>query len=380
MKFPKSLHADGWADHIDTTKSEAVPGVPSGSAAAHLHGAKAPGIRINSPRVAPALSSTRPVMSTTSSPLASATRDSLPPAAARPEARAVALPPQRQRQLSWLIAAGTGAAVIAIVAIWAANRPADMDIVVTQPAIISGTTVPQAEVAAATPVAVADAVTTRTTTAAATPAVTAPAPALMGLPVTTVKPAVESGLVAQATVPAPRPDLVVRGAPRTLQPQPQPQPQPTPYLQPSAALSPDIAAAPGSEPQPPSVSPGSEPIALPPTAAGTSSVPQETQPAAAPAAAVVPAPVALAQVAPVFEDGGITLKVRSAIAADSTLAGMPIVVSTDRGVVKLEGQAPDAPTRERATVVAAATTGVKSVDNRLTVPAAPMLSQATRGL
>jgi osmotically-inducible protein OsmY len=68
-------------------------------------------------------------------------------------------------------------------------------------------------------------------------------------------------------------------------------------------------------------------------------------------------------------DTGITVKVREALASDATLAAVPIAVSTDHGVVKLEGQAPDAQAKARATVVAAATSGVRGVDNRLTLPA-----------
>jgi osmotically-inducible protein OsmY len=67
--------------------------------------------------------------------------------------------------------------------------------------------------------------------------------------------------------------------------------------------------------------------------------------------------------------------VRLALSADSTLAAVPIAVTTDQGVVKLEGQAPDAPTRERATVVAASAAGVKAVDNRLTLPPATVVGQ-----
>jgi len=39
-------------------------------------------------------------------------------------------------------------------------------------------------------------------------------------------------------------------------------------------------------------------------------------------------------------------------------------------VVRLEGQAPDATTREHAAVVAASAAGVRAVDNRLTLPPA----------
>ena len=145
------------------------------------------------------------------------------------------------------------------------------------------------------------------------------------------------------------------------------------------------------------MTPGNAPINLPPTAAGPAATPQAVQPAVTPQPATPPvatapadstAPVAtspgtppLAQATqPVAEDSGITLKVRSALLADATLAAVPISVSTDHGVVKLEGQAPDAPTRERATVVASSALGVKAVDNRLTLPPAPMVSQAPSGL
>jgi hypothetical protein len=161
--------------------------------------------------------------------------------------------------------------------------------------------------------------------------------------VTTVKPAVEPRPVAQASAAAPRPDLVVRANPRSTEP------APTPYLQPVAPVAP-VAAAPAVEP--PAVTPGASAITLPPTAAG-------------PVAAV---PAAPEPAVPQADDSGISAKVRGALAADSTLAGVPIAVSTDHGVVKLEGQAPDAPTRERATVVASSAPGVKAVDNRLTLP------------
>jgi len=98
------------------------------------------------------------------------------------------------------------------------------------------------------------------------------------------------------------------------------------------------------------------------------------QPAAAPAspeavpeAVAMPTSPALTAV-PEKEDAGITAQVRRALAADAALAVLPIAVSTDHGLVRLEGQAPDALTRERASVVAAAADGVKGVDNRLTLP------------
>jgi osmotically-inducible protein OsmY len=101
--------------------------------------------------------------------------------------------------------------------------------------------------------------------------------------------------------------------------------------------------------------------------------PAETVPPVAQAAPQPQPPVATP------EDSSITVNVRTALAADSTLAAVPIAVSTDHGVVKLEGQAPDASTRERATVVAASTSGVKGVDNRLTLPPVATLGSVTQG-
>ncbi|MFG6432435.1 BON domain-containing protein [Roseateles sp. LYH14W] len=365
MKFPKSIHAEGWADHIDATPG-ALSGTPKPAAAKTrlpLRGAKLPAsaIRLDSQDVPPSLSSIPPTTVGVSS------------AIPRGTAGAAALPPQRENQRGWMIAAGAGAAVIAAVALWSVNRPSESPS--TPPAIVTGSAAPQAEVAAAVPVpepavpSQADAETGTATTVAAAE------PARLGPPVTTVKPAPESRPVAQATLPAPRPDLVVRANPRN----DTPAAQPKPYLQPI----PPVAAAPATEVQPLAVTPDTTPITLPPTAAGPT-------PATAPLAAVTPVPAAsatlpvtppLAQAPmPSPEDTGITQQVRSALAADSTLAAVPIAVSTDQGVVKLEGQAPDAPTRERATVVASSASGVKAVDNRLTLAPAPMLSQAPSGL
>ncbi|KQW51645.1 MULTISPECIES: BON domain-containing protein [unclassified Roseateles] len=387
MKFPKSLHAEGWADHIDKTKSD------KSVAASPLHAAKAApgGMRMNNPpRVAPSLSATPPVASPRVEPMA----------AARPQPRTVAVPPQRENRLSWMIGAGAGVAILAAVAIWAMNRPADTSAV--PPAIVTGSTTPQAEVAAATPLVDAAPAATEADASAAAPATTvaaAPTPAepatpVVGLPVTTSRPAPESRTVAQAPVPAARPDMVVRAAPGSAASLP---PTTTPYLQPPTP----IAAAPATDAQPLGVSPGTEPIVMPPTAAGPVALttPQAAvppQPSTTPATVIPPVaapstspgtpPLAQAQpqpqpqpqpqVQPAPEDTGITVQVRMALAADSTLSAVPIAVSTDRGVVKLEGQAPDAPTRERATVVASSATGVKAVDNRLTVAPTTQVSQA----
>lgn len=372
MKFPKSIHAEGWADHIDATPGALsdTPKPAASKARLPLRGAKLPAsaLRMDSPEVPPSLSSIPPTTVGVSSAPAHFTSGA---SAAQP--RAAALPLQRESQRGWMIAAGAGAAVIAAVAIWSVNRPSESPS--TPPAIVTGSTAPQVEVAATVPMpeATAPAQADADTGTATTLAAAEPAP--LGPPVTTVKPAPEPRPVAQATVPAPRADLVVRANPRSEAPAA----QPTPYLQPI----PPVAAAPATEVQPLAVTPDTAPIALPPTAAGptpaTEPLAALTPPSAASAAVPVTPPLAQAAT-PSPEDSGITQQVRSALAADSTLAAVPIAVSTDQGVVKLEGQAPDAPTRERATVVASSASGVKAVDNRLTLAPAPMLSQAPSGL
>lgn len=382
MKFPKSMHAEGWANHIDTT-----PTGKSKASAAPLHAAKrgarplTGGTRMDlePPVVAPSLAITPPVP-----PRA----EPRPAAATRPQAEAVMRPADSDQKMPWVVAAAGGAAIIGGLAFWAFNRP---DAPAMPPAIV-GSTEPQTQVAAAMPEPppAAD----RDTAEVAPPAVSstaaepAAAPAPLGLPVTTVKPAAEPRQVAQAPVPAARPDLVLRGNPTNPS---TPAPEHTPYLQPVQPT------APVAEAQPPVVTPGAAPITAPPAAAGPATAPAQPQ-AMAPQqpAQTAPAPVSMPEPAiansmspgtptpaqaavPTPEDSGITVKVRSALAADSTLAAVAIAVSTDHGVVKLEGQAPDAPTRERAAVVAASAAGVKAVDNRLTLPSVAVSLAPTSG-
>jgi hypothetical protein len=113
---------------------------------------------------------------------------------------------------------------------------------------------------------------------------------------------------------------------------------------------------------------------VPALAAAPVTPPVVAQQAPAPTPVPVPVPV---PAAPDPVDTGITVQVRQALAADMTLAAVPIAVSTEHGVVKLEGQAPDAQARDRATVVAANTSGVKGVDNRLTLPPVASLDRST---
>lgn len=68
-------------------------------------------------------------------------------------------------------------------------------------------------------------------------------------------------------------------------------------------------------------------------------------------------------------DMAITTKVNAALAGDSQLSALKIDVDTSNGHVELKGTAPDAASRDRATVLAAAVEGVVKVDNRLTVEA-----------
>lgn len=82
-----------------------------------------------------------------------------------------------------------------------------------------------------------------------------------------------------------------------------------------------------------------------------------------------------------LSDAAISMKIKTALAADPALKASSITVETTNGVVRLEGPAPDATAKERATVLASAPQGVRSVDNRLTLPgqagAAPSAMNAT---
>jgi hypothetical protein len=71
-----------------------------------------------------------------------------------------------------------------------------------------------------------------------------------------------------------------------------------------------------------------------------------------------------------IDDTGISLKVKTALAADPALSAPRIEVTTTNGIVRLEGPAPDAAAKERATVLAGAPQGVRGVDNRLALPQA----------
>jgi hyperosmotically inducible periplasmic protein len=74
-----------------------------------------------------------------------------------------------------------------------------------------------------------------------------------------------------------------------------------------------------------------------------------------------------ATVASAATDAMITTKISAALAADDQLKATRIDVNTRDGRVVLTGLAPDATSRERATMLARSIEGVVDVDNRLTV-------------
>jgi hyperosmotically inducible protein len=67
------------------------------------------------------------------------------------------------------------------------------------------------------------------------------------------------------------------------------------------------------------------------------------------------------------KDASITTAVNAQLARDDKLSAIKIDVDTQDGRVRLNGSAPDAASRERATSLARSVDGVVSVDNQLTV-------------
>ena len=80
-----------------------------------------------------------------------------------------------------------------------------------------------------------------------------------------------------------------------------------------------------------------------------------------------------------ISDTAISVKIKTALAADPALKASRINVETTNGVVRLEGPAPDATSRERASVLASAPAGVRGVDNRLTLPQPGQVATVTGG-
>jgi osmotically-inducible protein OsmY len=71
-----------------------------------------------------------------------------------------------------------------------------------------------------------------------------------------------------------------------------------------------------------------------------------------------------------LSDTAISVAVNAALVQDQELSALRIDVNTVEGHVVLDGAAPDASARQRATAVARSVRGVKSVDNRLALPPA----------
>jgi osmotically-inducible protein OsmY len=69
-----------------------------------------------------------------------------------------------------------------------------------------------------------------------------------------------------------------------------------------------------------------------------------------------------------LSDAAISTKVKAALAVDPALSASRITVETSDGIVRLEGPAPDAAAKDRASVLAGAPQGVRGVDNRLALP------------
>jgi hypothetical protein len=377
MKFPKSVHAEGWLDHIERTAPDHMPEALSGTAPQSAR--KPVGPTAAAPRAEPVRHERIVTPAVPPTPVAAASGYSAPPSSS-------AAAPRQSGMAPWLIGAGACAVLIAGVVMLSGNFSPESrqdlpprtvvgevsEPLPAEPSAAVPTTPAPESVAAATPeptpaATPAASPTERTAAASPNPAAqegprviaqaptpqaqtAAPSPALQPLPaapvVKTLTPPAETQSLAQA----PTPPVTLRDA------------------TPAAPVTPQAAELPVS---PPVATAPEAPSALPPAAPLAQAQPQ-TDPQA-------PQPTSP-------EDTGITLKVRTALASDALLAAVPIAVSTDHGVVKLEGQAPDPAARERATLVASTTQGVKSVDNRLTLPPvaqfeqlAPQLARAPGG-
>ena len=73
------------------------------------------------------------------------------------------------------------------------------------------------------------------------------------------------------------------------------------------------------------------------------------------------------KVAEALDDTGITAKVKAAILGEHGLKVLQIDVETTKGVTTLSGSVDSPQSSERAQQIAAAVSGVKRVDNRLSV-------------
>jgi hypothetical protein len=383
MKFPKSMHAEGWDQHFEG----GAPAVKTNNPAFNQKrgfkaGAKPVSLHTPWHADAPARIPARELSASVAAPA----RASSAAPEARPAAAGAGKPPASpSSSLPWVLGAGVGVLLIGgAVAVSRSLAPAEP--AATQAPMVVGQVTPSAE----------DAQLQSSPPSAGLPAAdeAGPAASVGEASAPPVMPAPKAVTEPQAAPPAPAETRVAQG-PMPRQPQPQvwtakpadkaDTPAPvvrtlTPAPEVLAQASPPATAPVALAPVPPqAAAPVTAPAPAP--AATTATVP--TAPNAASAAALPMPPAATAPVTPPViaqqaptpasttpdpADTSITVQVRQALAADATLAAVPIAVSTDHGVVKLEGQAPDVQARERATVVAANTVGVKAVDNRLTLP------------
>lgn len=369
MKFPKSLHAEGWSQHLDKKTSGAPALGPTARPATPRPSARHEPLHREPPLGTPLHAS----------PSVAASGFTAPPAAPRRDAV-----DRRSGMSPWLVGAGIGVVAIGLGIAALSRNPSAVDTSAPPAAVLSqaDTSVPSqpqpspedallnAEPPAAGAVAAGAAPDAADATADNTPApVTAP-------PVAEPAPRRDAPRAVAAAQPSYDPPAVVRATPEPVVRERLPEPQTLAQAAPPAVIAPQepLPATPVTPVTPaPAVTPP-EQLALTPTV---------VPPVEAPAQPAEPPVVAQAEPQPLPqpaatnpEDAGITQQVRVALSSDATLVGLPIAVSTQQGVVKLEGQAPDAPTRERATVVASATSGVKAVDNRLTVVPPTVVSQA----
>ena len=68
-----------------------------------------------------------------------------------------------------------------------------------------------------------------------------------------------------------------------------------------------------------------------------------------------------------LKDASITASIKTELAKDSSLSALKVNVDTDQGRVALHGTAPDAASRDRATMLAQKVNGVTGVDNQLEI-------------
>lgn len=392
MKFPKSVHPEGWLDHIDRSKESTPVARPAGQPLKPRMTRPSAKIRATDPLGA------APVGYVPPQPMAAA----IPPihASTAPAVAAPGANPERRSNgaMPWVVGIGAGVVLLGVAATMSRQftsneAPALPPTVVGEAASPAATaSSPEDTLLAEAPPAAGAVTTPEPQAEAPAPAVVEPvAPAPAPKVAETPKPA-EAPKVAEKPKAAEAP-RVAQAEPvtRTLTPQPQTwvlsQAEPPPAAlrdaTPVTPVTPQSAAPVATQPAAPVATP--QPVApvvpQPVTETTTPPVAQAVPPLAQPQPAVQPPvvqptqpPVVAQQTPPVTppvanpEDTGITIKVREALASDTTLAAVPIAVSTDHGVVKLEGQAPDSMAKERATVVAASAAGVRGVDNRLTLP------------